>query len=86
MVDVVSILAKMKQNLSNCSISINAKRASSHPKVFTNIDLFFSLKGTNLSAQKVQKSIDLSANKYCSAAMMLNKTAIISHNFKIING
>lgn len=82
--DVVSILQKSKQALVDCEVEISARRADTEPKVFTEIHLHFIVAGNDLSASRVKRAIDLSAEKYCSASIMLGKTATISHDFEII--
>jgi len=82
--DVVTILRKARQDISNCVLEIDAERASSDPKVFTRIHFHFVIKGRNLSRQHVERAINLSAEKYCSASIMLGKTAEISHDFEIV--
>jgi putative redox protein len=82
-IDVVSTLKKMREIVNDCQLEISAKRADEHPKVFTKIHLHFMLKGENLNAKKVAKAVSLSADKYCSASIMLGKTAIITHDFVI---
>jgi len=84
MIDVVTTLKKMRQDLSYLETKINAERATDHPKVFTNIHIQFILKGQNLDSKKVDKAITLSAEKYCSASIMLGETATITHDFQII--
>jgi putative redox protein len=84
MIDVVTTLKKMRQNLSHLETKINAERATDHPKVFTDIHIQFILKGQNLNEKRVDKAITLSAEKYCSASIMLGKTASITHDFEII--
>ena len=84
MIDVVTTLKKMRQDLSHLETKINAERATDHPKVFTDIHIQFILKGQNLDEKKVDKAITLSAEKYCSAAIMLGETATISHDFEVI--
>ena len=84
MIDVVTTLKKMRQDLSYLETKINAERATDHPKVFTNIHIQFILKGQNLDEKKVDKAITLSAEKYCSASIMLGETATITHDFQII--
>ena len=84
MIDVVTTLKKMRQDLSHLETKINAERATDHPKVFTNIHIQFILKGQNLDEKKVDKAITLSAEKYCSASIMLGETATITHDFQII--
>jgi putative redox protein len=84
MIDVVTTLKKMRQDLSHLETKINAERATDHPKVFTDIHIQFILKGQNLDEKKVDKAITLSAEKYCSASIMLGETATITHDFKVI--
>jgi putative redox protein len=83
--DVVSILHKSRQQLVDCEVEIEAERAESIPKVFTKIHLHFIVSGRDLDQGKVAKAIDLSADKYCSASRMLEKTAAITHDFEIVN-
>ena len=84
MIDVVTTLKKMRQDLSHCETKINAERATDHPKVFTDIHIQFIVKGKDLDSKKVDKAITLSAEKYCSASIMLGETATITHDFQII--
>ena len=84
MIDVVTTLKKMRQNLSHLETKINAERATNHPKVFTDIHIQFILKGQNLDEKKVDKAITLSAEKYCSASIMLGETATITHDFEVV--
>ena len=82
--DVVLILQKSKQTVSDCEVLIEATRAEKDPKVFTKIHLHFIVKGHNLAPDKVERAINLSAEKYCSASIMLGKTAEISHDFEVL--
>ncbi len=83
--DVVSILKKSRQEITDCEIKIISKRAESDPKVFTDIQLHFVVSGRNLKRKQVERAIKLSAEKYCSASIMLGATANITHDFEIIN-
>ncbi len=83
--DVVSILHKSRQQISDCEVEIEAERADTIPKVFTRIHLHFIVSGRALDANKVSKAVSLSADKYCSASRMLEKTATITHDFEIVN-
>jgi putative redox protein len=83
--DVVSILHKSRQQISDCEVEIEAERAETIPKVFTGIHLHFIVSGRALDASKVSKAVSLSADKYCSASRMLEKTATITHDFEIVN-
>lgn len=84
MIDVVTTLQKMRQDLSHCETRISAERANEHPKVFTDIHIKFIVKGKDLDSKKVDKAIILSAEKYCSASIMLGKTAKITHDFEVL--
>ena len=83
--DVVSILHKSRQQISDCEVDIEAERAETIPKVFTRIHLHFIVSGRALDASKVSKAVSLSADKYCSASRMLEKTATITHDFEVVN-
>jgi putative redox protein len=83
--DVVSILHKSRQQISDCEVEIEAERAETIPKVFTRIHLHFIVSGRALDASKVSKAVSLSADKYCSASRMLEKTATITHDFEVVN-
>ena len=83
-VDVVLILKKARQNISDCVVEIEAERAPEEPKVFTRIHLHFILTGKSLSATHIERAIRLSAEKYCSASIMLGKTAALTHDFEIV--
>ncbi len=82
--DVVSILHKSRQQISDCEVEIEAERAETIPKVFTRIHLHFIVSGRALDASKVSKAVSLSADKYCSASRMLEKTATITHDFEVV--
>ena len=82
-VDVVSILAKKRQNLQSLEIVISGERASEPPTVWTKIDMVYKLAG-ELEESAVRRAIELSQTKYCSVAAMLGKTAEISYRFEIV--
>ena len=84
MIDVVTTLKKMRQDLTNCETKLSAERADEHPKVFTDIHIQFIVKGQDLDPKKVEKAITLSAEKYCSASIMLGETATITHDFEVV--
>lgn len=84
--DVVTILKKSRQKISDCMVEIEADRAKEDPKVFTRIHYHFILIGNDLKPQKVERAINLSAEKYCSVSIMLGKTAEITHDFAILEG
>lgn len=81
--DVVSMLKKSKQDLIDCEVEISAQRAESEPKVFTRIHLHFVVSGNGLSDGRIKRAVELSAEKYCSASIMLGKTAEITHDYEI---
>ncbi len=83
--DVVMILKKGRHDIQDCVVEIEAQRASEDPKVFTDIHLHFIVTGKNMNSQHVERAIDLSAEKYCSASIMLKSTAKITHDFELIN-
>lgn len=82
--DVVMILQKGRHAVSGCEVSLSAERAESDPKVFTRIHFHFRVSGRNLKPEAVARAIDLSKDKYCSASIMLGKTAAITHDFEIV--
>lgn len=82
--DVVHILRKQRQDVNDCVAEIEAARAEVDPKVFTQIHVHFKVTGRGLDAKKVAHAIELSATKYCSASIMLGKTAEITHDFEIV--
>ena len=81
--DVLSILKKSRQAISDCRIEISSQRAGEHPRVFTEIHVHFIITGDNLKEAQIERAINLSAEKYCSASIMLGKTAKITHTFEI---
>ncbi|SDA25905.1 putative redox protein [Nitrosospira sp. Nsp11] len=82
--DVVLILKKSRQDINDCVVEIEAERAPQDPKVFTRIHFHFILTGKKLNPQQVERAIVLSAEKYCSASIMLGKTAQLTHDFEIV--
>ena len=82
--DVVLILKRGRQQVSGCSVRLEAERAVADPKVFTRIHMQFTVSGTALSAAAVARAIQLSHEKYCSASAMLGKTAVITTGFDIV--
>jgi putative redox protein len=82
--DVVLILKKSRQDINDCVVEIEAERAPQDPKVFTGIHFHFILTGKKLNPQQVERAIVLSAEKYCSASIMLGKTAQLTHDFEIV--
>ena len=82
--DVVHILEKGREAVLGCEVELDAERAETEPKVFTRIHMHFIVKGKGLSTAKVERAIQLSAEKYCSASIMLAKTAVITHDFELV--
>ena len=82
--DVVSILTKGRQALVDCRAELSAERAEEDPKVFTRIHVHYVVSGRGLKAATVERAIKLSAEKYCSASIMLGKTAEVTHDYEII--
>jgi putative redox protein len=81
--DVVHILRKARAAINDCVVEIEAERAEQDPKIFTKIHMHFIVTGKDLRPQQVERAIQLSAEKYCSASIMLGKTAVITHDFEI---
>ena len=82
--DVVLILKKARQEIVDCVVQLDATRADKEPKVFTKIHAHFVVTGKDLSEKRVARAVELSAEKYCSASIMLGKTAEITHDFELI--
>lgn len=82
--DVISILKKSRQAVSDCYVELEAERAETDPKVFTRIHMHFVVKGKGIRPEAVEKAIKLSAEKYCSASIMLGATAAVTHDFEVI--
>ena len=82
-IDVVHILRKARQAISDCVVELEAERAAEDPKVFTRIHMHFVVTGKGLSNTQVERAVKLSKEKYCSASIMLAKTAEITADFEI---
>ena len=83
--DVVDILRKGRQQVAEFSVGLSAKRADAMPAVFETINIHFQITGRTLDAAKVQRAIDLTAEKYCSASIMLERAGVmISHSFELL--
>lgn len=81
--DVVMILQKGRQPIEDCQVEIEAERAEDHPKIFTKIHMRYLVKGRGLSAEAVNRAVELSVEKYCSATHIINKTAAMTHEVVI---
>jgi putative redox protein len=84
-IDVVMILRKGREPVSDCLVELSAERAASEPKVFTRIHVHFKVSGRGLAPAKVERAIKLSAEKYCSASIMLGQVAEVTHDFEVID-
>ncbi|MEX0619512.1 MAG: OsmC family protein [Pseudohongiellaceae bacterium] len=84
--DVVSILKKSRQNVSHCVAEVAAQRADAIPAVFESIHLHFIVSGRELSEKQVARAIELSAEKYCSASIMLGNAGVkVTHDFELVD-
>ena len=83
--DVVMILEKGREAVEDCVVELDSERAETEPKVFTRIHMHFIVKGKGLSASKVERAINLSIEKYCSASAMMAKTAVLTHDFEVVD-
>lgn len=81
--DVVSMLKKSRQDIENIEVELTTERADEPPKVFTKIHAHFIVRGRGVKETQVKRAIELSADKYCSASIMLGKTAEITHDYEI---
>lgn len=82
--DVVLILKRSRQDITKCEAKLHAERAENDPKVFTKINFHFLVTGRQLKPETVERAIRLSAEKYCSASIMLGKTAEITHTWEVV--
>ena len=83
-IDVVMILEKSRENITDCVVDIEAQRADAIPSVFTDIHMIFTVTGTGLTQSKVENAVRLSAEKYCSVSMMLKMACTITRETRII--
>lgn len=84
--DVVTILKKGRQQITDCVVEMDSERAEKDPKVFTRIHLHFVVTGKGLKREQVERAVHLSAEKYCSASIMLGRVAEVTHDFEIVEG
>lgn len=82
--DVVSILKKARQPIDDCVVELDAERAATEPKVFTRIHIHFKVIGKGLKEDRVKRAVELSAEKYCSASIMLRQSVEITHDYEIV--
>ena len=84
--DVINILGKARQSVRDCVAEISAQRADDVPHVFTEIHVHFTVTGENLKDSHVKRAVNLSADKYCSASIMLGRGGVeITHDYEIVN-
>lgn len=83
-IDVVMIGQKQRQDIVDCQATVTAKRADDTPRVFTDIHIHFKVIGHELKNDAIEKAVQMSAEKYCSASIMLGKAAKITHGFEIV--
>jgi putative redox protein len=83
--DVVLILKRGRHDVRGCEVQVHADRASDDPKVFTRIEMKFVVRGRGLSRPVVERAVQLSHEKYCSASAMLAKTALMSHSVELVD-
>jgi putative redox protein len=83
--DVVHILRKGRQPITDCVVELSAERAAEEPKVFTKIHIHFIVTGRNLPDKQVARAVELTAEKYCSATKMLGQVAEITHDYEVVN-
>jgi putative redox protein len=81
--DVVMLLKKARQSVTDCQVEVQAERADTEPKVFTRIHVHYIVTGRDVQARHVERAVKLSSEKYCSASVMLGATAEITHDFEV---
>ena len=82
--DIVMILERMREKVTGLDIALEAERATEDPKVFTHVKLIYKITGRKLKPANVERAVTMSAEKYCSASAMFEKTAKLEHSFEII--
>lgn len=83
--DVLTILRRSREKVTDCIVEIDAERATTDPKVFTNVRMLYRVTGRGLDVHKVERAVKLSAEKYCSATAMFAATAKIEHIHEVID-
>ena len=82
--DIVLMLKRGRHEVSGCTVKLTADRADTDPKVFTRINMHFTVRGKKIASNVVERAVKLSHDKYCSASIMLGKTAEITTSFEVI--
>ncbi|MBU4682777.1 OsmC family protein [Cedecea davisae] len=85
-IDVVSILQKGRHAVTDCEVKLTSERREEAPRLFTHINLHFVVTGKDLKDSAVARAVELTAEKYCSVTLMLEKAAEISHSYEVIEG
>lgn len=83
--DIISILRKKKQHVTDLEVNVSGETAENYPKMFTEVHIEYVVKGRNISEEAVQRSIDLSLEKYCTVGATIGKAAKITHSYQIVN-
>jgi len=81
--DVIHILKRGRQDIQSCEVDIEAERSEKDPKIFTKIHVHFTIKGNGLTDKAVSRAVKLSAEKFCSASIMLGRVAEITHDYTV---
>lgn len=84
-IDITSILRKSRAEVEDCILELSAERAENPPKVFTRVHAHVIVKGKGLTDAMVRKAVDLTAEKYCSVAIMIGKTAEVTYDYEIVD-
>ncbi|MBP7999260.1 MAG: OsmC family protein [Chloroflexi bacterium] len=82
--DVISILQKKRQDVTDFQVQIDSDRATDHPKVFTHIRVHYVVRGRNIDPKAVERAVELSKDKYCSVSAMLSQAAQVNHTFEVV--
>lgn len=82
--DVISILQKKRQAVTDFQVQVEGDRADDHPKIYTHLRVHYVVRGRDISPEAVERAIALSTDKYCSVSAMLNKAAVMEHSYEII--
>jgi putative redox protein len=83
--DVVAILRRGREQVTDCIVELDGTRADTDPKVFTAVEMVYKVSGKNLDRSKVERAVNLSAEKYCSASKMFSATAKLTHRIEIVS-
>jgi putative redox protein len=83
--DVISMLRKMRQDVTDYEIELSAERATEHPKIFTSIHVEHVVRGRGLNVESVKRAVELSARRYCSAGAMLGRAAHLEETYRVID-